>query len=199
MRRAVLMSAVLALLIPGSVGAATRQVTIEADNSFNPGSVRIGVGDRVHWTRSSGAFGFHNVRAAKKPLFYSGAATENPGFSFRRRFSAGEFPYWCEVHTAIMRGVVRVPVVIARAPTGLNFSVRWATGRTNTGGRFDVQFRVGSGKWRGWRTNTKSVKGVFGKGGRPVSVSNNKRYSFRARSQAKKRESKWSPVKSFRP
>jgi plastocyanin len=198
MRRAVVVLVALAVLASGSVGAATRQVVIE-DNSFTPRSVRLGVGDLVRWTRSGGAFGSHNVRAAKKPLFYSGPATTNPNFSFSRRFSAGQFLYWCEVHTTIMRGVVRVPAVIRRAPKGLNFGAQWATGRTNTGGRFDIQFRVGSGRWRPWRTNTKSVKGVFGKGGRPVRVVDNKRYSIRARSQAKGRESDWSPVKSIRP
>jgi plastocyanin len=198
MRRAVGAVVALALLTTGSVGAATRRVEI-GDNFFSPANVGIAVGDLLQWTRSGEAFGTHNVRAARKPLFYSGAPTSNSNFSFRRRFSAGQFRYWCEVHTSIMRGVVRVPVVIRRAPKGLNFGVQWATGRTNTGGRFDIQFRVGKGRWRGWRTNTKSVKGTFGKGGRPVQVVDNKRYSIRARSQAKGRESDWSPVKSIRP
>jgi hypothetical protein len=109
------------------------------------------------------------------------------------------FRYKCDVHGLIMGGVVNVPVAIGRAPAGLNFGVRWANGRTNTGTRFDVQFRVGSGKWRAWRTNTKTSAGVFGRGGRPVKVANGRRYSFRARSQKKKSESDWSPVKSFRP
>jgi plastocyanin len=199
MRRAVVAGVALALLTTGSVDAATEDVEI-GDNFFSPETVRIAVGDLVHWSRSGDAFGDHNVRAARKPLFYSGAPTANPNFNFRRRFSAGKFHYWCELHTAaIMDGFVRVPAAIRRAPKGLNFGVQWATGRTNTGGRFDVQFRVGSGRWRPWRRNTKSVKGIFGKGGRPVRVVDNKRYSIRARSQAKGRESGWSPVKSIRP
>ena len=199
MRRAVLMSAVLALLVPGSVGAANRQVVIE-DNSFTPKNVRIAVGDLVRWSRAGDAFGEHNVRQINRnPIFYSGAPTSNSAFSFRRRFSAGVFRYKCDVHGLIMSGVVNVPVAIGRAPAGLNFGVRWANGRTNTGTRFDVQFRVGSGKWRKWRTDTKTKVGVFGRGGRPVQVGDGKRYSFRARSQKKKSESKWSPVRSFRP
>jgi plastocyanin len=197
-RRALLMSAVLALLIPASVGAAVKNVVVE-DFVFRPSNVRVAVGDLVNWSRSAGAIEAHNVRAAKKALFYSGTATNNPNFNFRRRFSAGEFRYFCEVHATIMRGVVNVPVAIGRAPAGLNFGVRWANGRTNTGTRFDVQFRVGSGKWRAWRTNTKTSSGVFGKSGRPVRVANGTRYRLRARSQKKRSESKWSPVKSFRP
>jgi plastocyanin len=199
MRRAILMSAVLALLVPGSVEAAPMQVVI-SDNSFTPRNVRVAVGGVVHWSRSGEAFGTHNVRQSnRRPIFYSGAVTDNPNFSFKRRFSAGEFRYKCDLHGLIMKGVVRAPVAIRRAPAGLNFGVSWATGRTNTGSRFDVQFRVGSGRWRAWRANTKSAKGVFGKGGRPVRVVNGKRYSFRARSQKKRSESDWSPVESFRP
>lgn len=199
MRRAVLMSAVLALLVPGSVGAANRQVLIE-DNSFTPKKVRVAVGDLVRWARAGDAFGEHNVRQSNRnPIFYSGAPTSNSAFSFRRRFSAGVFRYKCDVHGLVMTGAVNVPVTVKRAPAGLNFGVRWANGRTNTGTRFDVQFRVGSGKWRAWRSNTKTSSGVFGKRGRPVSVANGKRYSLRARSQKKRSESKWSPVKSFRP
>jgi plastocyanin len=204
MRRAVLMSAVLALLVPGSVGAATREVLI-ADNSFSPRSIRIAVGDLVRWKREGDAFGDHNVRQFRRsrpnqrPLFYSGAPTSNPAFVFRRRFSAGEFGYKCDLHGPGMSGVVNVPVTIGRAPAGLNFGVRWANGRTNTGTRFDVQFRVGSGRWRAWRSDTKTKARVFGRRGRPVQVANGKRYSFRARSQKKKSESNWSPVRSFRP
>jgi plastocyanin len=199
MRRAVLMSAVLALLVPGSVGAAPTDVLI-ADNSFSPRSIRIAVGDLVRWKRAGDAFGEHNVRQSNRnPIFYSGAPTSNSAFSFRRRFSAGVFRYKCDIHGLVMTGRVNVPVAIKGAPAGLNFGVRWANGRTNTGTRFDVQFRVGSGKWRPWRTNTKTSSGVFGKSGRPVRVANGTRYRLRARSQKKKSESKWSPVKSFRP
>jgi plastocyanin len=199
MGRAVMTLVALSFLIPGSVGAATKQVVI-ADNSFTPKAVSIRVGDLVRWARDGGAFGEHNVRQVnRRPIFYSGAPTSNSTFSFRRRFSAGAFRYKCDVHGTIMSGSVRVPVVVRRAPAGLNFGVQWATGRTNTGGRYDVQFRVGSGRWRPWRTDTKSVKGVFGKGGGPVRVANGKRYSLRARSQVKKSESDWSPIQRIRP
>jgi plastocyanin len=199
MRRVVMTLLAVSFLFPGSVGAATRQVVID-DNSFTPRNVRIGVGDLIRWTRDGNAFGEHNVRQVnRRPIFYSGAPTNNSAFSFRRRFSAGGFRYKCDLHGTIMTGWVRVPVGIRRAPAGLNFGVQWATGKTNTGGRYDVQFRVRSGKWRPWRTNTKSVKGVFGKGGRPVRVTNGTRYSIRARSQVKRSESKWSPVQRIRP
>jgi hypothetical protein len=154
-------------------------------------------GDSVRWTAAAGSFEAHNVREVSK-LFYSGPVENN--IDFKVRFSAGTFRYFCELHvSAGMRGAVNVPVTVSSAPRGLPFTVRWATGKSRTGGKYDVQFRVGSArKWRTWKTNVTTGSGVFGKGRKPVAVVNGKKYSFRARSQNKKGASGWSPPRSFR-
>ena len=156
------------------------------------------VGDSVRWTRAADSFGAHNIHG-KENLFLSGPVTMGR-IDFKVRFSAGNFYYRCDLHGGYnMEGFVRVPPTVAGAPSGLPFTVRWATGKTKTGGKYDVQFRVGtSKKWRNWKTNVTTASGVFGKSKRPVAVVNGKKYTFRARSENKKGASHWSPVRSFR-
>jgi hypothetical protein len=97
-----------------------------------------------------------------------------------------------------MIGFVKVPVTVTAAPLGRPFTVRWALSGTDTGSSWDVQFRIGGGAWRNWKTDTTALRAVFGKDNRPVHVKNGKRYSFRARSMAGSAASRWSPVKSFK-
>src|SRR5680860_278382 len=186
--------AVLVGLAPAPLGAATKGVKV-ADNSFNPKNVGVRVGDSVRWTAAAASLDNHNVREDRK-LFYSGAVQAN--IDFQTRFSAGTFRYYCELHVSTdgMRGIVNVPATVSSAPQGLPFTVRWATGKTKTGGRYDVQFRVGTKRWRTWKTNATTGSGVFGKGKKPVAVVNGKKYSFRARSKNKQGPSLWSPVRS---
>lgn len=188
--------AVLVGLAPAPLGAATKGVKV-ADNSFNPKNVGVRVGDSVRWTAAAASLDNHNVREDRK-LFYSGAVQAN--IDFQTRFSAGTFRYYCELHVSTdgMRGIVNVPATVSSAPQGLPFTVRWATGKTKTGGRYDVQFRVGTKRWRTWKTNTITGSGVFGKGRKPVAVVNGKKYSLRARSQNRKGASGWSPPRTFR-
>jgi hypothetical protein len=89
--------------------------------------------------------------------------------------------------------------VTSRAPTGLPFTVRWATDTTNTGSTWDVQYRIGFGKWRGWKFDISNFKGVFGRHDKPVTVKKGKRYSFRVRSRKGASASRWSPRASFMP
>ena len=96
-----------------------------------------------------------------------------------------------------MRGTVRVAPTVSSAPAGLNFTVKWAAAGTNTGTSFDVQYRVGSGPFKTWRTNTTAKSLVFGRGG-PVAVARGKTYTFRVRSGTGARESGFSPVKAIR-
>ena len=203
MRRVLALAAGFLLLVPAPGLAATIDVGIGDDYRFRPFLVKARVGDRVHWSKSFTQQP-HNVREAGTPtLFRSGDITVGR-IDFTRTFSAGSFSYFCEVHRDVrMAGRVRVGVRIGRAPRRLPFTVRWAGRRTNTGRRFDVQFRRGSGAWRNWRTNTTTFADVFGKRGRPVRIVPGATYSFRARSQktvgAKTHQSRWSPSRSFRP
>lgn len=196
MRKFAVVLAVLVCLGPAPLGAATKGVKV-ADSSFNRKDVRVRVGDSVRWTAAAAAFLDHNVRENRK-LFYSGAVQSN--IDFQTRFSAGTFRYYCELHVTTdgMRGTVNVPATLSSAPQGLPFTVRWATGKTKTGGKYDIQFRIGTKRWRTWKTDALTGSGVFGKGRKPVAVVNGKKYSFRARSQNKKGASRWSPARSFR-
>lgn len=183
----------ISLAFPAS--AATTSVTI-ADNRFEPDTIKVTVGDTVKWTRAGSARGSHNVSEENR-IFYSGSPTVGDS-SYARAFSAGTFRYFCEIHRSDgMKGTVKVPVTIAPAPSGLPFTVRWASGATNTGTKFDVQYRVGSGSWKTWKNNTSATAAAFGKAGRPLSVKPGLSYSFRARSQKGDDESRWSPVKTL--
>jgi plastocyanin len=170
------------------------------DNFFAPDSVGNQVGDTVRWFSDGTNTRDHNVREDGL-LFRSGEPT-SAAFTYDVVFSAGTFHYYCEVHGSEfggMDGLVRIPVRITRAPDGLPFTVRWATETSQTGSVYDIQFRVGSGDWRNWRTDTSTLSGVFGRNRRPVRVRDGVLYRFRARSQEGGEFSRYSPVRSFRP
>lgn len=202
-RRIAFFAACVALLAPQSAHAGPTGVTID-DNFFTPTPVTVPVGQAVKWLRDSGALGFHNV-VQRRGLFDSGPATNDSGFTFTRRFSAGSFGYICEVHfiSDDMTGSVKVPPTFAERPDGRPFTVRWANSETNTGNVFDVQYRVDGGTWRMWKTDTTRFKAVFGKDGNPVRVRPGHRYDFRARSQrtadSPEQRSGWSPLLTVRP
>ncbi len=201
MKKQVLSGALGALLVVSLVApvtAATSEVTV-SDNRFSPDRVTVRVGDSVEWSRAQASRGSHNIREDNS-IFRSGTVTAG-AISFARRFSAGTFHYYCEIHGSRrsgMDGLVRVPVTIVTAPSGLAFTVKWATGTTNTGTRFDVQYRVASGAWRNWKSDTAATDAVFGRAGQPLTVKAGTVYSFRARSQKRDAESGWSPVKTLK-
>ncbi len=206
MRRkaAVSLGVILALAgLPASVSvpvlAGPSQVRV-VDSDFKPRRTTVGPGGKVRWS-SRGTNKEHNV-VEDHELFSSGDLTSDP-IAFTVGFSAGTFPYYCENHGAPggrgMSGVVAVPVALRADPRGPAFTVLWATSPTRTGSNFDVQFRVGSGRWRAWKTNTKGLKAVFGQGNRPVRLVRGQRYSFRARSRRGEDASGWAPVRSIRP
>jgi plastocyanin len=188
------------VLLPATPAEAGRvDIQVHNDDRFVPDDVGNQVGDTVRWF-SEGTDNPHNVREDGE-LFDSGVATMLP-FTYDVVFSAGTFHYYCEVHGSEfggMDGLVRIPVRINRAPDGLPFTVRWASTASETGSVYDVQFRVGSGDWRNWRTDTITLSGVFGRNRNPVRVRDGVLYRFRARSQEGDEFSRYSPVRSFRP
>lgn len=190
------LAGLVSLPAPGS--AVTKDVEI-TDNAFSPRTIRIAPGDGIHWRRD-GTGNQHNV-AQDRGLFRSGAPTGGP-INYTVVFSAGTFPYFCEVHGAVggvgMSGVVRVPVRISKKPAGRPFTVRWATKGSQTGDTYRVQYRVGKGSWRTWKAATSGLKGVFGKGGKPVNAKKGKTYAFRVRSSdGADGASRFSPQKRF--
>ena len=192
-RGAVLGAAVTGLLA-SSVSAATTEVAANDSKRFSPSTVTTGLGSSVHWTAPG--TDVHSVRQ-DAGMFDSGNPTSS--LNFTREFSAGTFRYHCEEHgDQGMRGVVRVAPSTKAGPRGLPFTVAWAARGTNTGTRFDVHYRVGSGRWKVWQRSTTARAKVFGARNRPVTLRRGKTYSFRVKSRSGTRVSATSPVKAFR-
>ncbi len=196
MRRWIVSSLLLLLLVPAWARAATTEVKVK-DDFFDPGTVGASLGGSVHWADTSTTFNLHNVHE-DGGIFHSGSPSSS--INYTRTFSAGTYHYFCQVHggpSGGMDGLVKVAPKVSGAPDGLTFTVQWATGTTNTGTAFDVEYKVGSGSFKSWKSNTSAVKDVFGQGSNPVKVQANTKYTFRARSEKSGASSKWSPTKSF--
>lgn len=201
MRRIVVLAS-LSLLALTAVPADAAVISVD-DFFFAPDVAPLTApGQVVTWDWATVVMYSHSVRQDSL-LFSSGPSTANPGATFERVFSAGIFHYYCGVHGQSMDGQVRVPTRIAAAPTGLPFTVRWATAGTNVGQVFDVQYRIGTGNWIRWRKDATLRARVFGLNGKPVVVKAGRTYRFRARTQATAGEplarSLWSPARSFQP
>ena len=185
------------MMIPTYVfAAATVEVKVD-DDEFIARTVSTSVGSSVHWSRAAGSDDDHNI-SQNNGIFTSGAPTDGP-IDFTKTFSAGTFNYQCDVHGSDMSGVIKVKPKITAAPTGKPFTVTWANSATDTGTAFDVRYKVRSGEYKTWKSDTTAAKGVFGKGGAPVTVKAGKTYTFQVRSQTSNSAvSNWSPASSFK-
>ena len=195
--RSITVITVLALSLVGlAAPASAATFTVQVSNTqFSPPSPSGIAGDAVTWQKSASG-GFHNV-SSRDDMFRSGGATSE-AFSFTKTFSAGSYPYRCEIHSE-MTGTVRMRPRITAAPTGLPFTVRWATAATDTGTSFVVQYRVNSGDWRAWRSGTATFAGIFGADDSPVRVVAGRTYRFRARSILNGNTSGFSTLSAFTP
>jgi plastocyanin len=192
---AMLLSLVAVITTISPAGATNEEVTVD-DSFFSPQNVTVTTGGGVSWLKGPTDLS-HSVHQLKG-LFDSGDPTNNE-FQFDRIFSAGTFPYKCEVHGS-MTGKVRSRLQLFMDPEENLPLVTWATDNSQTGGRFDVQYKVGSGEWKNWLKNTIKLEETFGVGGSPVQVVLGKTYTFRARSQKGSEDSKvsgWSPGKRY--
>jgi plastocyanin len=218
-RTLVALTAGLAFLMPTPAWAPNGHIIFIADDEFHPDATRIPVAhgtwdipETWRWCGDVGGKGDcepgtqnpHNIREDHK-LFYSGTPVEDRT-PFNRKFSAGTFHYYCEVHGSPrggMDGVVRVDMKTGSGPEGLPFAVRWASPTTRTGRVFDVHYRVGNRPWETWKTDTSKFSAVFGKNGNPEPIDDTKEYDFQARSQRNAQSdgavSRWSPVLEFNP
>jgi plastocyanin len=184
------------LLLPSPSAWAAQEVAVD-DDFFAPGEVKVSAGGQVHWSRAAGSTDDHNVHQ-DDALFHSGAPTPGP-IDYTITVSAGTYHYFCEEHGSPfggMDGLVKGKIKVLDAPAGLKFTVLWATGATDTGSTFDVQYKVGAGNWKNWKTNTSQLEDVFGKDADPVPVRADKTYKFRARSQEGVDVSGWSPTRA---
>jgi plastocyanin len=74
------------------------------DNTFNPGTIKVKVGDTVEWT-NEGAIA-HTVTATAVAGFDSGSLAPGDSFSFTAE-KAGTISYVCTFHPG-MRGTIEV-------------------------------------------------------------------------------------------
>jgi plastocyanin len=180
---------------------------------FNPASVSVAVGDRVEWVNTdflvphtaTEDHGLWNLTGTygQTPVNPAGFG---PGETRTRRFAAGSWSYFCEVHPAQMHGTVLVPdrlsSRLARRRRGHTHATRkrarqfkvvavWATEPPPQGQVFDVQARRGSGDWKTVMDGTTDQSGAFAAG--PAGTS----WSVRSRVRADddpSRASGWSPA-----
>lgn len=187
-------SVVAAALYPGAANGAPAEVEV-GDDFFRLASVSVSVDETVTWQKATS--GSHSVHQLVN-LFDSGSPT-SAAFQFQRVFSAGTFKYVCEVHS-FMDGTVKVPVTVLPDGGIDGFPlIRWASASSNTGNRFDVQYKVGSGKWKTWLTDRRTKQAIFGDDD-PVELKVGTTYRFRARSQKgtnATRVSNWSPARPY--
>lgn len=192
-RKLVLLGAAAALIAALFPPAHAAPLSVSArDNAFEPANTKARIGQEVMWTNAASAQDAHNVREDRK-IFYSGFAGSIE-LSFSRVFSAGTFHYFCERHgfrRGGMDGTVKVPVKLLAAPAGPNFTVAWATSASNTGSKYRIHYRIGSGRWKTWKSATSALRATF-KG-----AVAGKRYTFRAKSLEGDAASKWSPLASI--
>lgn len=184
----------LTVALASAVWAATTQVEVSDNKVFNAPSVKQTPGGRVHWLASG--VDAHSV-TSDQLLFDTGQP--RAGVDFTRTFSAGTFRYHCRKHgDQGMVGVVSVAPRVAAAPAGLPFTVTWATAASNTGNRYDVQYRVGTGRFKTWLGGSSARSAVFGARSRPVRLVRGKTYTFKVRSRAGTGASAYSPLRTFR-
>ncbi len=116
--------------------AATTFVTV-GDYFFSPANVTINLNDTVQWNWSMSEVAPHSTTSTSMPGLWDSGVHMEP-FSFSHTFtSAGNFPYWCTVHTSFMTGSVTVhtanapPTVAITTPANnATFNAPW-TGSIN--------------------------------------------------------------------
>jgi hypothetical protein len=84
------------------------------------------------------------------------------------------------------QGPIRVPPRAPGSPADDSFTVRWAIGAAPAAWRYSIQYRIGQGSWRAWRTSTALKAAEFNGSGDRV-------YFFRARTIRSGMATDWSP------
>ena len=167
--------------------------------TFSPERLDVDAFQQVRWSRGVDGDRRHSVTQDDK--LFRMAPTRGP-IDFTRKFSAGVFRYYCEIHGSPglgMNGVVRVTPGVDTDPLGPNFDVDWADDETlDTGELFDVRYRrQGASKWKRWHRNTPLVSAEFGLNDEPERAVAGRAYEFSVRSKDgndPRRRSGWSPV-----
>ena len=185
-----------ALAVPAIAGPPPTTIAV-GDDFFDPSNATQLAESSTNWAWNDDIDDDHNVRQDDK-LFNSGSPTDNPGASYQVNLPSGSFHYYCTEHGSKnggMDGTVKVKP-IAGGISADGFPVIWGNNFA-TAHHYDVQFKVGNGKWKNWRKDTIDTSGLFGDGDVPVDVKPGKTYRIRARTEAMNnpdRRSDWSPT-----
>jgi plastocyanin len=166
-----------ATAVPAPGQRADAEVTVE-HLMFMPATVRVGLGEQVTWTFPEVT---QHTTTSDQGFWDSGARAG--GATYARAFtSAGTFAYHCSFHST-MRGSVAVALQVTAPSPGIR-AVRWSTVKGSGGTTFDVQVKVGSARWTGFRTDTTKPRAKIAVGSDPVKV--------RARTSRGGQDSGWS-------
>lgn len=96
----------MGLLIPALIAHATVWNVDVADFQFTPAALTILQGDTVIWTNTNGV---HSVRPDCPPQLFGNDPASSPWtYQFIFNVPIGGYPYHCEVHPDMMRGIVNV-------------------------------------------------------------------------------------------
>ena len=199
--------AVAALLIAPAVSSAGFTIEeIAVDDppgapafAFTPDDISGPLNQAVRWSRGVDGDARHSVTQVDS--LFRLPPTKEP-IDFMLRFSAGTFPYFCEIHGSPgrgMDGIVRISPGVDTDPEGANFDVDWANDEAlQTGELFDVRYRrQGASKWKRWLRNTPLDGEEFGLANEPERAVTGRTYEFQARSKRAddpRKRSGWSPV-----
>jgi plastocyanin len=161
---------------PGS-GPPSSDRSVEAQGNpfsgglaFDPARVKAKVGQSVSWTNTDSfvphtATEDHRLWRLAGDYGPPGTMGIAPGQSVQRRFAAGTWSYFCEIHPTQMHGTVVVPVTLRSTPArrGGNGVVKaiWSRLALPGGQVFDVQERIGAGPWRTVRNGVRGLEGSF--------------------------------------
>jgi plastocyanin len=179
-----------ALLVPSGVADAkpvphhsvsrAGSVTV-ANMAFSPGSVSTTLGGSVTWTFQDA---IAHTTTSDQGFWDSG--TKSGGATYSRTFtSAGTFAYHCSIHS-MMHGSVKVPLN-ASGKASKGFRLTWATTKGVGGITYDVQTRLGTGKWVSLEAKTTGTHAKF-------NPTRSGTYSVRARTAKGGSRSGWSPT-----
>jgi plastocyanin len=165
-----------------AVATAARAGSVTVANmAFSPAAVSTSLGGSVTWTFKDT---IAHTTTSDQGFWDSG--TRSGGATYRHTFtSAGTFAYHCTIHP-MMHGTVKVPLA-ASGSASKGYKLTWATTKGAGGVTYDVQTRLGSGKWVSLK---KATTGTHAK----LNPAKAGKYSVRARTAKGSKRSGWSPT-----
>jgi plastocyanin len=179
-----------ALLVPAGAADAmpvphhsvSRATSVSVANmAFSPGSVSTTLGGSVTWS-----FQDATAHTTTSDQGFWDSGTKTSGATYTHAFtSAGTFAYHCTIHS-MMHGSVKVPLK-ASGTASKGFKLTWATVKGVGGITYDVQTRLGTGKWVSLKAKTTGTHAKF-------NPARSGKYSVRARTAKGGARSGWSPT-----